>query len=324
MVVFAVPRDWSEIALGVVRQFDSPRVSVFWGYLASATVIAVIVYLVRRPPGRAGVAGFVTFVLPPSPARRRAWHDVAILVVNSVAYSVLFLPIVQAISSGVGEGVWQQLFTRFGAVDPPLSGTAARVAMTLAALVVADLAFFVSHSLQHRVGLLWEFHKVHHSAETLTPFTAWRRHPIDVMIDTSLSSVALGTFYGVSGWLSGGALSAYTILGVNTILFCFLILGFNLQHSHVWLSFGPLDRVFVSPAMHQLHHSNDARHFGKNYGNVFALWDGLFGTLCRPQRAPEPVQFGLGAGENHEYRSLVRLYLWPLVKVTRPLFARAP
>lgn len=318
-----MPLDWSEIAWGVVRQLDRPSVSVFWGYLLSAAAIAGIVYLVRRPDGRASVAGFARFVVPPSPSRRRVWHDLAIFAINTVAYSLLFLPIVQGISSSVGQGVWQQLFTRFGAVEPPVSGIGARVAMTLAVIVVADLAFFVSHSLQHRIGVLWEFHKVHHSAETLTPFTVLRRHPIDIMIDGSLTGVALGTLYGVSGWLSGGALSGYTILGVNSILFVFLLLGFNLQHSHVWLSFGPLDRVFISPATHQLHHSNDPRHFGKNYGNVFALWDSIGGSLCRPQRAPEPVQFGLGGGEDPEYRSLARLYLLPLVKAARRLLPRA-
>lgn len=314
-------QDAIDIGRGVVAQLDAPSVSVFWGYLASAAVIALGVYLLRRPDPRPTLGGFVRFVVPPSPARRRAWHDVAIFAVNTVIYSLLFLPTIQALSTGVGRRTWQALHDGLGPVDEPLTGIAARVGMTLAVVMVADVAFFVSHVVQHRVPLLWEFHKVHHSAETLTPFTVLRRHPIDVLVESSISGVLLGALYGVTGWLSGGALDGYTILGVNVVLFSFLVLGFNLQHSHVWLSFGPLDRVFISPATHQLHHSTDPRHFGKNYGNVFSLWDGLFGTLARP-REFEPVRFGLGDDDHPHYRTLVGLYLRPILQAGRRIVAR--
>ena len=43
-------------------------------------------------------------------------------------------------------------------------------------------AIFVAHYLQHRVPVFWEFHKVHHSAQVLTPITLYRMHPIDDML----------------------------------------------------------------------------------------------------------------------------------------------
>jgi sterol desaturase/sphingolipid hydroxylase (fatty acid hydroxylase superfamily) len=311
-----------EIAEGVVAQLDAPSVSVFWGYLASAAAIAFAVYVVRRPDGRPSLRGFLHFVVPRSEARRRAWHDVAIFAVNTVMYSLLFLPTIQAVSTAVGQGAWRELHAAFGPVEDPLVGTGPRLAMTLAVVMLADLAFFLSHWLQHRIALLWEFHKVHHSAETLTPFTVFRRHPVDVLVESSISGVLIGALYGLSGWLSGGALDGYTILGVNVVLFLFLVLGFNLQHSHVWLSFGPLDRVFISPATHQLHHSTDPRHLGKNYGNVFALWDGLAGTLYRP-REFAPLEFGLGDEAHPHYRTLLGLYVRPIVRAARRLWPGA-
>jgi sterol desaturase/sphingolipid hydroxylase (fatty acid hydroxylase superfamily) len=311
-----------DIGRGVVGQLDAPSVSVFWGYLASAAVIAFAVYVRRRPDARPSVGGFVRFVVPPSEARGRAWHDVAIFAVNTVLYSLLFLPTIQAVSSAVGQHTWLQLHEALGPIQEPLTGAGPRVGMTIAVVVLADIAFFVSHWVQHRVPVLWEFHKVHHSAETLTPFTVFRRHPVDVLVESLLSGVLLGALYGVSGWLSGGALDGYTILGVNVVLFLFLVLGFNLQHSHVWLSFGPLDRVFVSPATHQIHHSTDPRHFGKNYGNVFALWDGLAGTLVRP-REFAPLQFGLGTDGDPRDRTLLGLYVGPIVRAVRRLWPSA-
>ena len=60
----------------------------------------------------------------------------------------------------------------------------------------------------------------------------------------------------------------------------------HLQHSHMWISFrGLLGRVFISPAHHQVHHSDNPKHFNTNYGSCLALWDWMFGTLYVPRRS---------------------------------------
>jgi sterol desaturase/sphingolipid hydroxylase (fatty acid hydroxylase superfamily) len=71
------------------------------------------------------------------------------------------------------------------------------------------------------------------------------------------------------------------------------MLGSNLRHSHIWMGFGPvLSYVFISPAQHQVHHSRAAEHHNKNYGEIFAFWDFMFGTLYVPQ-GEEKLEFGL-------------------------------
>lgn len=107
-------------------------------------------------------------------------------------------------------------------------------------------------------------------------------------------------------------LAAYTVLSINAVDFAWNATGSNLRHSHVWLSYPRwLSHLLISPAMHQVHHSADPRHHDKNLGNIFALWDWLFGTLYLPERV-EPVSFGLGdAGAGHE--TLRGLYARPFV-----------
>src|SRR5262249_34726855 len=47
-----------------------------------------------------------------------------------------------------------------------------------------DFADYFIHYLQHKVALLWRLHRVHHSAEILTPFTGLaRRHPGDFAVE---------------------------------------------------------------------------------------------------------------------------------------------
>ena len=68
----------------------------------------------------------------------------------------------------------------------------------------------------------------------------------------------------------------------------------HLQHSHVWIATtGLLGRVILSPAHHQIHHSDNPIHFDKNFGSCLSVWDWLFGTLHMPERERERLNFGV-------------------------------
>jgi sterol desaturase/sphingolipid hydroxylase (fatty acid hydroxylase superfamily) len=54
-----------------------------------------------------------------------------------------------------------------------------------ALFVVEDASRFLFHLASHRSPWLWELHKVHHSAEVLTPFTLYRLHPIEGFLNRS-------------------------------------------------------------------------------------------------------------------------------------------
>ncbi len=312
-----------EIAVGIALQPTRPESSIHWLYLSSAFVIALAVYLAGDGRGRASVLGFLRWLFPGRIyLHRSARHDLGIFVINTLIHSFVLLGPLVAASSASAHGAWQGLHSWLGPVEHPLSGTGWQLAMTVAILVVGDLAFFVSHRLQHRIGWLWEFHKVHHSAEVMNPLTVFRRHPIDVAIERGLSGVMLGGAFGVFAYLSGDQLEALSILGVNAAMFLFLAAGFNLQHSHVWVGWGPvLGRIFVSPASHQIHHSKALRHLDKNFGNVFAFWDWASGSLYLP-REREQLELGLGGDEERDYASLLSLYFAPFAKLYRRLRAR--
>ena len=156
-----------------------------------------------------------------------------------------------------------------------------------------ELGYWTYHYLSHRIELLWRFHAVHHSAESLSPLTNFRVHPVDTIVFGN----ALALFNGVASGIldhAFGAAHALTIDGANVlVLAAFLLLG-TLQHSHFWMSFnGFWGRVFLSPAHHQLHHSVDPAHFNRNLGSTLAVWDWLFGTLVVPERRRQKLTFGV-------------------------------
>src|SRR6516165_2401889 len=123
-----------------------------------------------------------------------------------------------------------------------------------------------------------EFHKVHHSAEVLTPLTAGRVHPLDDAISFLLAGVMGASHFSLCRSLLGSNAVMFGVFQLNVLVVIFYFAGFHLRHSHVWLPYkGIWGKLFVSPAHHQVHHSVAQRHWDKSLGFVFAMWDSLFG-----------------------------------------------
>jgi sterol desaturase/sphingolipid hydroxylase (fatty acid hydroxylase superfamily) len=183
----------------------------------------------------------------------------------------------------------------------------------------ADFGFFFSHYLMHKVPLLWVFHEVHHSAEVLTPVTVHRVHPVEDLVNALVGSTILAATAATYSALSSQDVGLATIFGVNVLYFLFYVCAFQLRHSHVWLSYGPvLSRILISPAQHQIHHSVEGKHWNKNFGFTLAFWDLLFGSLYVP-RSRETLRVGLPYGDPLDYTSVWKLYFLPFVKAARLL-----
>lgn len=191
-------------------------------------------------------------------------------------------------------------------------GTAGLSPLALGAIfwIFGDFAVYLTHWAHHRFAVLWPLHAVHHSAEVLTPITAYRQHPLDMIVATALQSVILGVALGVLVGTLAPQTTVAQIAGVNTFTVISILAMANFHHSHIRISYGPvLERFLISPAQHQIHHSNDEKHFNKNFGGTLALWDWLFGTLYI-SRPGETVTFGL----NHpDDAPLMTQRLWPVL-----------
>jgi len=115
---------------------------------------------------------------------------------------------------------------------------------------------------------------------------------VDSVVFYNTLAVFIGATGGVLSYLHLG--SPFEVGGANIILIAFIFVTVHLQHSHVWIAAtGPLGRVILSPAHHQIHHSDNPIHFDKNLGGCLSLWDWVFGTLHMPERRRERLTFGV-------------------------------
>jgi sterol desaturase/sphingolipid hydroxylase (fatty acid hydroxylase superfamily) len=160
-------------------------------------------------------------------------------------------------------------------------------------MLVNDIVSYWMHRIYHQAPLFWPLHSVHHSAEVLTPITTYRQHPLAIVISTCVNSVSFGLLQGVFLGVFVTEFELTKLVGINIFYFGFLLLIHNFQHSHIWISFGNFwNHILISPAQHQIHHSLNPDHHDKNYGEVLAIWDWMFGTLYIP-RTYEKITVGL-------------------------------
>jgi sterol desaturase/sphingolipid hydroxylase (fatty acid hydroxylase superfamily) len=145
--------------------------------------------------------------------------------------------------------------------------------------VLKDALEWSVHNLLHRVPWLWEFHKVHHSIEQLDWIGSFRFHWMEILVYRGLTYIPLAVL-GVDGRVLLAIAVVATLLG-------------HLNHSNLYLSWGPLRYVFNSPRMHVWHHDREwppERPKGVNFGISLSLWDWLFGTAWWPSAAERPNQ----------------------------------
>lgn len=282
--------------------------------------MAFFVYL--KASKSKSVKGFFSFLFPKDVwLCKSARLDYALLITNKIIKAVTFAPIVLTMVP-VAIAVTDVLEWLLG--QPlMLSWPEASVIafFTLILFLLDDFTRYLLHLLLHKVPFLWEFHKVHHSAKVLTPFTIYRTHPVESYLYACRMAVTQGIAVGIGYHLFGTALSMFDILGANAFVFLFNIFGANLRHSHIWFSWGDkLENWFISPAQHQVHHSDNPKHFDTNLGSALAVWDRLGGTLIK---ASEARKINIGVGKyDAKHDSIYAIYWLPMKLAVKSLLPK--
>jgi sterol desaturase/sphingolipid hydroxylase (fatty acid hydroxylase superfamily) len=280
------------------------------------TVIASVVISYFHSGLPVSWRAFRNHMIPPGTlSHPSARADMLFWITRKFINLVFFAPAVLG-AVGIGTLINLGLSALFGA-HPATSGpisTWMLMLFTLMMFLAYDFSYYLYHNAQHRVPILWEIHKVHHSAEVMVGVTKDRIHPIDDFMNHIWDGCVTGVVYGI--WL----FFAYdpvelTIFGVNVyVLRNILMMDFT-RHTHYKISFGKyLNQVILCPHYHQLHHSVAEEHWDKNFGLMLPIWDRMFGTLKVP-KPDEDFVFGLTNEEHREYRSWLKLYYLPFVKI---------
>lgn len=141
--------------------------------------------------------------------------------------------------------------------------------------ILIDLVFYIYHRMSHRVRFLWTVHMSHHSSEEMNFAVSFRQ--------AWFGPISKIPFFMVLPILGLDPLMI-AVAGVVSTLWG--VVG----HTQIIGKLGPLEWVFNTPSHHRVHHGSNPEYIDKNYGNLFIIWDRIFGTF-EPEN--KPVEYGL-------------------------------
>lgn len=170
---------------------------------------------------------------------------------------------------------------------------------TIVGLMVLDLigAYFI-HWLEHRVKWMWMFHLIHHSDLNVDTTSANRHHPGESVFRFVFTTIAV-IITGSPMWM----VFMYQFLSV-------LLSQFN--HANIAIPRfldKALSYLIITPDMHHVHHHYTLPYTDSNFGNIFSVWDRLFGTYMELDR--DKIKYGIDTYMDPKENS----YLGPLLKI---------
>ena len=301
------------------------------GFLFASALFALFSYLYysKKDNQEQSIRGFFSFLTPKNIYLSSSTRvDLKIYLCNKVI-SGLIAPFKLLLSTASFSFIVNSLLSHYWASPGWSEGPLGLYLFALIYMLVYDFAYYVGHTAAHKYPILWEIHALHHSPRTMTPLTLFRVHPLNFLFGGLIKSIIAGSMMGLLLFLFLGKVEVYTILGISFLSFLFRLAGSNLRHSHIWVSWGHiLNHIFISPAHHQIHHSSKIKHWGKNNGQVFAIWDWMFGTLVLPTEAlRDKLVFGLTPNDPDPHVDLKTAYMGPLkniFKIVRERFSKQP
>ena len=187
--------------------------------------------------------------------------------------------------------------------------------------IADDLTQYWYHRLHHQIPWLWRFHRTHHSAPYMGMSMASRQNAFYTFFFSQIYLTAVLVYLGLgpSAILVQTIKSLITILAHSSLPWDRRLYKYRVLHPVAWL----LERLISTPATHHAHHaatSDDGIGYYKgNFGNMFFLWDVIFGTALISRQYPK--KYGISHYQGDEWYAQ---FLWPVFKSKVPGSELAP
>lgn len=152
------------------------------------------------------------------------------------------------------------------------------VGIYVVAFIALDLAGYLGHMLSHKINLLWNSHLIHHSSEEFNLACALRQ---------SISGIVnVFTIFLLPAALLGVPAEVVAVVAPLHLFAQFW------YHTIYIGKLGFLEKIIVTPSHHRVHHAINPVYLDKNHGQIFIIWDKLFGTY-QEELPDEPPVFGI-------------------------------
>jgi sterol desaturase/sphingolipid hydroxylase (fatty acid hydroxylase superfamily) len=177
--------------------------------------------------------------------------------------------------------------------------------------IADDLTQYWYHRVHHEIPWLWRFHRTHHSAPYMGMSMAGRQNAFYSIFfsQTYLTSILVYLGLGPAAVVVLGVKSTITTLAHSSIPWDKPFYRYRALHPVAWV----LERLISTPATHHAHHASSSDdgvgYYKGNFGNMFFLWDVLFGTAHISRQYPS--EYGISHYQGDPWHAQL---LWPVFK----------
>lgn len=177
--------------------------------------------------------------------------------------------------------------------------------------VADDLTQYWYHRLHHQIPWLWRFHRTHHSASYMGMAMASRQNVIYTIFFSQIYLTAALIYLGLGGpaLIVLGLKGVITTLAHSSIPWDKPFYEYRVLHPIAWV----LERLISTPATHHAHHAastdDGIGYYKGNFGNMFFLWDVIFGTAHISREYPK--SYGISHYQGDQWYAQL---LWPIFK----------
>ncbi|MDG1707465.1 MAG: sterol desaturase family protein [Emcibacteraceae bacterium] len=239
--------------------------------------------------------GVLEFIIPLAKRRARRWsqwfNNISITLINTVIMRLL-LPVMAV---GISQYAATNEYGLFNLINIGLWPA------FILSLLMLDMLIYGQHVMMHNVPLLWRLHRMHHTELGLDVTSAVRFHPIEILI-SMLIKMAFVLIMGIPA----AAIIFFEVILNGLALF---------NHSNIKLPAfleRQLRKIFITPEIHWIHHSEIQNETNSNYGFNLVFWDKLFGTyIDKPTLDYPQMQQGLNEFGLEKPLSLAQLLISP-------------
>ena len=162
----------------------------------------------------------------------------------------------------------------------------------LLTVLAIDFIYYWFHRTSHHVRFFWAIHMNHHSSEEMNFLVALRQ--------AWFNPIFRVPFFFILPLIGFNPLLT-VIVGAASTLWAVI------QHTKMIGKLGPLEWIFVTPSAHRVHHGVNDEYMDKNFGNLFIIWDRMFGTH---QLEEESVIYGLKRNVKTSNPFKITLFIW--------------
>ncbi len=232
--------------------------------------------------------------------RKDFWLDLFYLFFNFFLLNLFILIALSNVTENIFNDFLGVFNLQLASIQLFSVATLPKVISLLIFFIIADFVQWNTHRLLHRIPLLWNIHKTHHSVKEMGFAAHFRYNWMEPIVYKSLLYIPIA--------LIGG----FSLEDVFIVHFISIAIG-HLNHANLGWDYGFLKYIFNNPKMHIWHHSKEMPNKnGVNFGISLSVWDYIFKTDYIPKNGRD-IEIGFANDEKFP-KNFIQQELYPFTK----------